>query len=1066
MGSSSKQSSGGSRSYDYYGTIAGAVCLGPADEIVAIIVDDKRLWDGGGSGLARGEDPTDTITTDNGDIQVLWGTTSQTQHALLADTGNDAGEDHPAYKGVVVLILDDFLFGRERNSPPNVEVVVRRKPNQSLIDSSYSTLQSYQANLAAVAAEWLTDTNGVGLAAAQIDDASLEAVAEILDGLDEIAHCSPLLAEQAILAEVWDELALLTDAFLRYNAADDIIEAGLFSHDTEPASYTTLTVDDLMERPKLRAEGFDAVKTGAVVNFSDRDREFKASSERADDQRAWVVRGTHDRETYARPFITRRAQARRHAAEVLRTAARPQTSATIVVRRWRGRTIRPGDYVKMDIDLEPGGSTTLQFFRVNRREIPFTGPITLELEAEEQFTPIGYAPDDSTPTDTTPSVPPISYHRIIECPAALADDHPSVLALCERPDLITTSFRLWFDTNSGGTFQKIGRADGFALRAVLRSALTDSATTVEITVPSQADTTRLTEEVSALLAADDTLLAFLIERASGASAWATSTAYSVGAEVTNDGWQYVCITAHTSGASTEPGTGADWAEKWQAGGAVAEDANGYAEAEVASISAISLVSGSNYDLTVIRARKGTTARAFTTAAAELWIIPRAVIEPLTHADLATIRVNRAAGDTPATGYFRLQPLTYGAERELSDCANIEFQLPPVQNAAPRLLLETWEASTAYSVGDYVWHANELWRCKTAHTSASTWAATNWDQITSDGAWQWPHNWVSGRSYAVGEYVWQSSTYYRCKTANSDVSFTSSNWDNVSSPTAWAAATAYSVGDVRGHNDQTYICTAAHTSSAAWSSGSTYAADDIVVHDGQEYRSLAGSNTNHEPPNATWWAPTTVTLPPAEEYWSVAHPFGYEVDFIGTWYDTDSDMINLQVIVRQNTDDPETEEDDSFAPSAEAELDEEVNIAGSGTWVVTLRATDALGLVGELVYTITAVGSVSKVKRPKFYQHGKKLTGTEYNRWGEIQIKCKTAGATIYYRYGQPWVGGVTWWGAWHEYQGKGGSDEQPIAWKHGSDVYIESVARKTGMIDSDVRRLTIREYDPTVAWTE
>lgn len=46
------------------------------------------------------------------------------------------------------------------------------------------------------------------------------------------------------------------------------------------------------------------------------------------------------------------------------------------------------------------------------------------------------------------------------------------------------------------------------------------------------------------------------------NAWQTSTAYAVNDGVSNDGSSYICTQAHTSGASTEPGTGASWASYW------------------------------------------------------------------------------------------------------------------------------------------------------------------------------------------------------------------------------------------------------------------------------------------------------------------------------------------------------------------------------------------------------------------------------------------------------------------------------------------------------------------------
>jgi hypothetical protein len=45
-------------------------------------------------------------------------------------------------------------------------------------------------------------------------------------------------------------------------------------------------------------------------------------------------------------------------------------------------------------------------------------------------------------------------------------------------------------------------------------------------------------------------------------AWASSTAYSENDTIEHNGSGYVCTSAHTSGASTEPGVGASWTDKW------------------------------------------------------------------------------------------------------------------------------------------------------------------------------------------------------------------------------------------------------------------------------------------------------------------------------------------------------------------------------------------------------------------------------------------------------------------------------------------------------------------------
>lgn len=45
-------------------------------------------------------------------------------------------------------------------------------------------------------------------------------------------------------------------------------------------------------------------------------------------------------------------------------------------------------------------------------------------------------------------------------------------------------------------------------------------------------------------------------------AWLTATAYDVADTISNGGSSYICVSAHTSGASTEPGVGASWATVW------------------------------------------------------------------------------------------------------------------------------------------------------------------------------------------------------------------------------------------------------------------------------------------------------------------------------------------------------------------------------------------------------------------------------------------------------------------------------------------------------------------------
>lgn len=71
---------------------------------------------------------------------------------------------------------------------------------------------------------------------------------------------------------------------------------------------------------------------------------------------------------------------------------------------------------------------------------------------------------------------------------------------------------------------------------------------------------------------------------SGVSAWTTATDYTAGGFASSGGVNYYCTGDHTSGASTEPGVGADWEDYWYAEtGNILEVPTHYASADLAAL---------------------------------------------------------------------------------------------------------------------------------------------------------------------------------------------------------------------------------------------------------------------------------------------------------------------------------------------------------------------------------------------------------------------------------------------------------------------------------------------------
>ena len=328
-----------------------------------------------------------------------------------------------------------------------------------------------------------------------------------------------------------------------------------------------------------------------------------------------------------------------HGRETLRVIGHAQTEGELQVRREFARTIRAGDYVFVDLDLEPGGAQVLQFFRVKQRKIPATGPITLSIVADNTLAPV---PWNSTAPVIVPQnaiVPAITSFRVLEVPTVLAGARGNLIVLAQRPNSLIVGAQLYFDTNPSGTFSLLGTFANFAARATLHTALTTAATTLDVDVDmSQVDAAYFTQQYSPNDATNDTMLALVV---------AVETAPDAGQVAESGGFQVL---------------------------------------EICSVSATSLTSAGRYALTVLRGRRNTPATAFPTANTEVWLMPRALLTFFSNALFDVLRANRLLGTTPDHAQFRFCPFTFVDQLALSSAASQAFRFPLKSAGVPALTL--------------------------------------------------------------------------------------------------------------------------------------------------------------------------------------------------------------------------------------------------------------------------------------------------------------------------------------------------------------------------------------------
>ena len=196
----------------------------------------------------------------------------------------------------------------------------------------------------------------------------------------------------------------------------------------------------------------------------------------------------------------------------------------------------------------------------------------------------------------------------------------------------------------------------------------------------------------------------------------------------------------------------------------------------------------------------------------------------------------------------------------------------------------WAATTFYQVNDLAKYGGIVYRCTTSHTSGSTLEAAiaNWTVHVSTE--DWLNTWTATTFYNVNDVVRWGAIVYRCNTAHTSATFASTidpdtglviaatdyrgleydqaNWTVIHSGTDWKGVytvnTRYKLGDIVRYNSSIWYCTTGHRAPALidetkfslwmpgltwedeWSSTINYTRGDIVSYGGYVYRAITNN----------------------------------------------------------------------------------------------------------------------------------------------------------------------------------------------------------------------------------
>lgn len=346
--------------------------------------------------------------------------------------------------------------------------------------------------------------------------------------------------------------------------------------------------------------------------------------------------------------------------------------------------------------------------------------------------------------------------------------------------------------------------------------------------------------------------------------WEASTAYTVNQIVIYNGNLYNCITAHTSGSTFDPVEELNWELLGR------PNITDWATSYNYQVDDMVIYANSIYRCIAQHTSDNTN---FSTDITN-WELVYADLKEWVSGDYYTLGTCVVDSDryiwrctTAHTAGLAFDPIEQanwemiGGDPDSLTSAQIAALIANFNPAGNGLMqLDNWEANHGYTVKQVVLYNNKMYRCKTAHTSGTTFDVTekaNWDEIVGSGGGASISAWTSGGNYAVGDFVIYHNKIYQCKTANADTTFTPANWQEIGGIADYASGVSYMVGELVFHGTDLCRCKVAHTSTAtfdaskwdiigggasidAWASSKSYAVGDIVIRENNLYR----CNTAH------------------------------------------------------------------------------------------------------------------------------------------------------------------------------------------------------------------------------
>lgn len=457
--------------YNYFGSLALALCVGPVTTLHEIRNSDKVIWTGPLESTSADENGMTLIVTSLGPVNFYWGTDTQLPDSLLEALELDTGSGIiPAIIAglprVCYAVCSRFRWGRQP-APPALEFVLSKYPSSLTLTSHNLT---GDAVLPECLYEWLTDTfYGLGVPASKIDTASF------------VAACETLIAEDLGVSPFVDDFSDAREVLGKFNEYVEgfpyIKNGKIFYRLIRDGDETPIAIGDadIAEEPQPRNEGWDETWNFTRVSFKDRLNKWSDGTGVYDDPANGIITGEDRSKQYDLNWITRQSVADKIAAKLGIKGGKPAAFWNLSLLP-QYRTLAPGKmlsvtHAKLGITARPmrvveitQGSAEEPMVQVQCVEEVTRGNGDFVPDDAGPDVPVFVGDGGSDPTILVDATP-----RIAALPTTLKDGAlDGFLVAVDRPTNTASYFALYYTYDVAlQDFELIENKSGFPFSGVL-----------------------------------------------------------------------------------------------------------------------------------------------------------------------------------------------------------------------------------------------------------------------------------------------------------------------------------------------------------------------------------------------------------------------------------------------------------------------------------------------------------------------------------------------------------------------------------------------------------------------